>query len=156
MRQWRQLAFGGSMLVLGYVLGTAGLFQPASLTAQDFGDGLSEDTENRIRAAHRAVREAVEALQSEGRYEAITQGTNSFLALSGGGNAREDLEQGRGVDPETFAALYAGLATPEVAELLEIDEEGRITYNDQVVRMYSRSRLQRSYSERLKYFETSL
>lgn len=144
------------MLVLGYMLGTAGVFQPASLTAQDFGAGLSEDTENRIRAAHRAIREAVEALQSEGRYEAITQGPNAFLALSGGGNAREDLESGQGVDPETFAALYAGLAIPEVADLLEVDEEGRIMYNDQVVRMYSRSRLERTYAERLKYFETSL
>jgi hypothetical protein len=64
--------------------------------------------------------------------------------LTGGGSAKTDLEAGRGVDPETFAALYAGKALPEIQPLLGSDEQGRVTYNNEVVRMYSKSRLQKA------------
>jgi hypothetical protein len=79
---------------------------------------------------------------------------NAFLVLCGGGDARADLESGIGVDPETFAALYAGQAIPDIADLLDRDEENRLTYNGQVVRMYSKARLQRLYAERTKIAES--
>lgn len=152
MAHVRNLGFGCLLLTIGYLWGaTSG--PEVGLNAQDTVGGISEDTANKIRAAHRALREAMEALQAEGRYQTVTEGINTFLVTSGGGDARADLESGRGVDPETFAALYAGQASPEVQDLLGRDEQGRVTYNNEVVRMYSQARLQRLYAERLKLSE---
>jgi hypothetical protein len=81
---------------------------------------------------------------------------NSFLVLSGGGNARADLESGMGVDPETFAALYADQAIPEIQQNLAKDDDNRLTYNGTVVQMYSKSKLQRLYAERIKLTTTGL
>ena len=153
MIRLRLVAFGLLMLGLGYMLGS-GNTGPQLVTAQDADAGVSEDTANKIRAAQRALSEAMESLQAEGRYESITDGVNSFLILSGGGSAKDDLDSGRGVDPETFAALYAGRASAEVQELLDVDEQGRITYNNEVVRIYSKSRLQRIFANRIKILET--
>lgn len=148
MSKWRFCAFGLVMLSLGYLLGSgSSTTQPAF--AQD-ASGVSEETANKIRDAHRALRAAMEALASEQRYEGITDSPNAFLILAGGGNAREDLESGRGVDPETFAALYANQALPEIADQLDHDDQGRVTFNGEVVRMYSRSRLQQIFAERTK------
>lgn len=147
MSNWRFWAFGLAMLTLGYLAGTSGVSRP--LVAQEAG-GVGEGTANKIRTAGRALRDAMEALQSEGRYESITQGPNAFLILGGGGNAREDLESGRGVDPETFAGLYSNQAIPEFADQLDRDEQGRVTFNGEVVRMYARSRLERVFAERTK------
>ncbi|MEO1982765.1 MAG: hypothetical protein ABGZ24_19825, partial [Fuerstiella sp.] len=47
-------------------------------------------------------------------------GTNYFAVSVGGIDAIRDLEEGRGVDPETYAALYAGYARPEVAKHLNL------------------------------------
>lgn len=153
MTRLRLLMFGGLMLGVGYLLGTCG-GDMAAATAQDADVGISEETTTKIRDAYRRMTDAAEALQAEGRYESITTGINGFLVVTGGGNAREDLESGRGVDPETFAALYAGRAIPEIQDLLDTDEQGRITYNNEVVRMYSKSRLQRLFANRLKLTET--
>ena len=89
----------------------------------------------------------------EGKYEAITEGINTFLVLTGGGNAREDLESGRGVDPETFAGLYAGKALPEIQTLLGLNEHGQITYNNEVVRLYPKSRLKKLFAQRTQIVE---
>ncbi len=154
MNKMRMLCFGAFMLTLGYLLGVSGAgFQ--QLTAQEGDAGVSEDAANKIRAAYRALGEAKEALIAEGRYETITDGTNAFMILAGGGSAKDDLESGRGVDPETFAALYAGKALPEVAELLDSDDSGRITYNKEVVRLYSKARLEKIFADRIKINEVS-
>ena len=138
-----------ALLTTGYVLGAGGAFRERALTAQDSGPALSDNTREKIRAAQAALQEAADALKVEGRYESVTEELNAFLILAGGGNAQEDLEGGKGVDPETYAALNAGQATDEVKEFLDIDEDGRLTYNGQVVRMYSRSRLRQMYADRL-------
>lgn len=153
MTRMRTVIFGGLMLGCGYLLGAFGA-GTLEVTAQEPDVGVTEETANKIRDAHRRLTDAMEALQAQGRYEAVTEGINSFLVLSGGGNAREDLESGRGVDPETFAALYAGRALPEIQDLLDTDEQGRITYNDEVVRMYSKARLQRIFANRIQLTET--
>ncbi len=150
MLKWRTVAFGCAMLALGYFLGLSGNVSVSRVTAQEADGGPQQEAANKIRAAQRALTEAMDALRAEGRYESITNGTNTFLIMSGGGNAREDLESGRGVDPETFAALYAGQAVPEIQEQLDRDEQNRVTYNNEVVRMYSRSRLERVFAERQK------
>ncbi|MFO1094128.1 MAG: hypothetical protein U0992_12575 [Planctomycetaceae bacterium] len=154
MRQWQQWIFGAGLVAAGYVLGASGALELRSTGAQDpAAPEVAKETSDKIRAANNALRDAADALRSEGRYEAITQDVNSFLVLGGGGNARLDLESGTGVDPETFAALYAGGAIPEIADHLEFDPDNRLTYNGTIVRMYSKARLQRMQAERTKLAE---
>ncbi|QDT53145.1 hypothetical protein Pan44_11600 [Caulifigura coniformis] len=147
MRHWRSaLAYTG-VLTLGYLAGASGVspFRPAA--AQD--KALSKPNA-KLSAAIIALSEAADSQKTDGNYEAITQGVNSFLVLSGGGNARADLESGSGVDPETYGALYAGQAIPELADQITKDDNGRLTFNGQVIQMYSKSKLQRVYANRLK------
>ncbi len=148
MRRWKTAAFGAAMLAAGYLLGATGAWESGHLTAQDAG--VTSTVKDRIAAANDALQQAAEALKSEGQYVAATEGVNAFLVLSGGGDAQQDLESGTGVDPETFAALYAEQALPEIQAKLERDADNRLTYNGKVVQMYSKSRLQRLYAERLK------
>lgn len=156
MRRWKSAVVGIALLGTGYVLGTVGALDVRTVTAQEQDLSVSKDTAEKIRNADFALREAADALRAEGRYGAATDGVNAFLVLSGGGDALSDLDSGTGVDPETFAALYAGQATTDVAELLGRDEENRLTYNGEVVRMYSKARLQRLYAERTKIIESRL
>ena len=62
-------------------------------------------------------------------------------------DAVADLDSGQGVDPVTFAGLYAGRAIQEVADHLSYDEEGRLLYKNKVVRMYSIERLKRLFAQ---------
>lgn len=155
MRCGKSILFGAAMLALGYLLGTTGAVAPAAF-AQAEGSGVSQDSEAKIRSAQIALQEAMEQLRQDGNYTSITDGVNAFLVLSGGGDARRDLESGNGVDPETFAALYAGKAIPEIADALGQDDEGRITYNEKPIQMYSRKRLERMFAERLRIKDAGL
>jgi hypothetical protein len=154
MRRWKTAAFGAAMLTVGYLLGAIGGGDARTVTAQDAG--VTNSVRDKIVAANTALQQAADALKSEGQYETVTESVNAFLVLSGGGNAQQDLESGTGVDPETFAALYADQALPEIQENLARDADNRLTYNGKVVQMYSRSRLQRLYAERLKLTTTGL
>ncbi len=153
MSKWRTMVFGCAMLTAGYLLGTVSGTTEFNAFAQNAADGPRDDSENKIREAHRTLIAAMESLRSEGRYESITEGPNAFLILSGGGNAKDDLESGRGVDPETFAGLYSGQAVPEIQDQLDRDDLNRVTYNNEVVHMYSRSRLERIFAERTRINE---
>jgi hypothetical protein len=151
MRLWQRWLYSAGLVAAGYVLGASGALELRVTGAQEPAEtGLAKETLDKLRVANNSLRDAADALKSESRYEALTEEVNSFLVLSGGGNAKQDLESGAGVDPETFAALYAGAAIPEIADQLEYDDEGRLTYNGQVVRMYSKARLQRMQAERTK------
>jgi hypothetical protein len=151
MRLWQRWMYSAGLIAAGYVLGASGALELRVTGAQDQPEAsLAKETMDKVRVANNALRDAADALRTEGRYEAITEEVNSFLVLSGGGNAKQDLESGAGVDPETFAALYAGGAIPEINDQLEYDSENRLTFNGQVVRMYSKARLQRMLAERTK------
>lgn len=152
MRLWQRWMYSAGLVAAGYVLGASGALELRMTGAQEqpAETGLAKETLQKLRTANNSLRDAADALKSEGRYEALTEEVNSFLVLSGGGNAKQDLESGAGVDPETFAALYAGAAVPEIADQIEFDDEKRLTYNGQVVRMYSKARLQRMQAERVK------
>lgn len=93
-------------------------------------------------------------------------GTNYFGVSVGGVDAIRDLEEGRGVDPETLAALYAGFAIPSVAAdlnliqirdprgrvVLKIDApDGRLRYRGAVVRMYSPEKLRELFDRRAAF-----
>jgi len=103
--------------------------------------GPSEDSLRKIRIAVDALEDAQSSLENEQLYVAAVEGTNAFAVLSGGLNAVQDLERGLGVDPETFVGLYAGFATEEVSPKLGYDDEGRLTYDGRLIRLYAKSRL---------------
>lgn len=138
---------------LGYFAGTSHWQADSRLNAQGFGaaqPGADELTE-KIGEAYAAVQTARGTLDQDGLYNPATKTANITGIMSGGVDAVADLESGRGVDPETFAALYAGMANDAVAAELDKDELGRLTYKGKVVRIYSISRLKLMYQERLRY-----
>lgn len=158
----RKIALGALLVGTGYLCGMAHMFVGIA-GAQPASDDLSDAAADKVRAANAAVRSAMQTLESENSYDSIMLMPNSFLLLSGGGSARNDLESGNGVDPETFAAIYAamwiegedGLIDPLIKEALSI-ENGQVTYNGEVVMLYSRERLQEYFANRLRYSETQL
>ncbi|MCH2211362.1 MAG: hypothetical protein MK110_08675 [Fuerstiella sp.] len=87
-------------------------------------------------------------LAAERTHRSVTEGENYFALSVGGIDSLQELEEGRGVDPETFAALYAGLALPNIAQHLEVDDNGRIRYKGNIVRLYSRERLKDVFRRR--------
>jgi hypothetical protein len=149
MMRTRKLMGVAVLLALGYVAGA--LTQPATLSAVS-QDGSSSDVGQDVLKAYHAVSKSVKELNSllsaGGQSSTVTSGVNFFSSSVGGVNAEQDLEEGRGVDPETFAALYADLATPQIAEHIDYDELGRLRYKKNVVRIYSRGRLKALFSRR--------
>lgn len=150
MRTRNQSLVAVGLVAFGYVLGSSGVVTPTALRAQNEAEGPSEETRGKIRGAHDALSAAMTALEAEKLYVPAMKGTNAFAVLSGGADAKQDLETGRGVDPETFAALYADQATDEITAHLSKDEQGRLTYKGKVVRMYPISRLKKMFAERAK------
>jgi hypothetical protein len=161
MRISLKITGGLVLLTIGYVLGASQILSPGTLLAQGKSKSkaaadaqaaaqpLSEETKTKIKAAADALKAAMEALVAENRYDSAIKGVNAFAVLSGGGNSIDDLKAGvRGVDPETFAALYAGLATDQVVVDLGRDAEGRMTYKNRVVRMYPVSVIRGAYARR--------
>jgi hypothetical protein len=159
MKMYNRMAFGAGLLALGYFLGSLSLF--SAVRAQDGDAGPSEDSAKKIVAANDALKAAIDQLKLESRYEVATKGINSYAVMVGGVNAKEDLESGRGVDPETFAALYAAaydikklnikdesLADWVNVSLLDYDVDGRLTYQNKVVRIYPVSRLKKLNTQR--------
>lgn len=147
----RSILLTGSAFAFGVVCGFSKA--PLQSTANAQGGGaleapLSEDAANQVRAVGRSISAAKDALEAEGRYKAATEIANPFLVLSGGGDALADLESDNGVDPETFAALYAGLASEEIQDDVSIDDEGHVRYKGKVIRMYSIKRLKELYALR--------
>ncbi|MCY2963854.1 MAG: hypothetical protein NT069_09445 [Planctomycetota bacterium] len=146
---------GVGLLLVGYVLGSLQLFTPTAIFAQGTkgataSDGgvkidLMDETQTKIRAAADAMRSAADALANEQKYQPATKGMNTFAILSGGRNTVDDLENGAIVDPETYSALYADLATDTVAVHLGRDSENRLTYKGKVIRIYPVQFLQSRY-----------
>jgi hypothetical protein len=160
MVQLKRFALGSALLALGYVLGSCGPF--ATVRAQEADSLPSDDSTKKIVEANEKLKAAVEALKLESRYESATKGINSYAVLVGGLNVKEDLEQGHGVDPETFAALYTAafdlkklnarddsLADWVDISQLDYDKEGRLTYGGKIVRIYPVSRLKKLRAQRL-------
>ena len=156
MRRLIPVVTSVAIFALGYLTGVTGFLTPNSLRAQvSPAEDFTGQTREKLDDAYENVRTAAELLKQgqredgKSRYEPATKGVNFFAVSVGGINAKDDLEKGRGVDPETFAALYAEQAVDEVAEHLDNDDEGRLTYKGKVVRMYPISRLKELYQLRL-------
>lgn len=156
MRTSWTIVSGVALLLTGYLLGASGVLSPQSLFAQAdpaakkpaatkgppaIELNLSDDARAKIQAAAAALNAAKEILVQENLYNSATKGVNAYAILTGGCNSLNDLESGRGVDPETFAALYAGLAEDSIVSKLGRDPEDRLTYNSKLIRMYPITRL---------------
>lgn len=137
------------LVAVGYLWGRLDLVGGPLALAQEPSAGPSEETAKKIQTASDALKIAVDALKNESRYNLATKSMNVFGVVTGGVDAVDDLESGRGVDPETFALLYAGDATEEVAQHLSKDEDGRLTYKNRVIRIYPVSRLQKLIAQRM-------
>lgn len=146
---WNTISVLG-LLGLGYLAGTSGLMAPRPLSAQA-ETGPSEESRKKLQDAFNAIKAAAESLEQENLYVPATTSLNVFAVTAGGLNGIQDLEDGRGVDPETFAALYAGEAKPEVKEHLDYDDQGRLTYKGKVVRIYPKQRMKKIFQERSRY-----
>ena len=153
MMSCKRIVLATGLIAVGYALGSMSLFP--TVRGQD-DTRPSEESHKKIETAQLALKSAVDQLKLESRYEAATKGINSYAVMVGGLNAREDLESGGGVDPETFAALYAAaydikklnikdesLADWLNVNLLDYDAEGQLTYQNKVVRIYPVSRLKK-------------
>lgn len=157
MRKWSQWMSACGLVGFGYLLGTSGITGIVSARAQNDAEppaasaqpgNLTEETQKKIQSAFGAIKAAHEALESESKYISATRSVNVFGILSGGLDAIGDLETGRGVDPETFAALYADQGTEEVKLKLSRDDAGRLVYNGKLIQMYSISRLKSAFAAR--------
>jgi len=143
--------FAIGLVTAGYVLGATGLLVPVTLSAQEEQEGPSEETLGKVKAAAVAIDSAMAALSDQMAYKPAINGINSFAVTCGGVNAIQDLESGQGVDPETFAGLYAGFAIDEISEHLGKDEMGRLTYKNKLVRIYAISRLKAMFQGRCNF-----
>lgn len=137
-----------SLVAFGYFLGTN---HTQAVNAQGLGGNDPDPIEEAISKANGALEELKTVLVDENKYVPATKTLNVSAMMAGGVDAIADLEAGRGVDPETFAALYAGQAIDEIAPEIDKDEKGRLTYKAKVIRLYSITRLKQVYQERLKY-----
>ena len=144
-----------SLLAVGYLCGSARLLEPVPAQAQIEGEP-SQSTQDRIREAYNSMSLAMADLQAEQRYTSPLNSVNTFAVTVGGIDALSDLEDGRGVDPVTFAGLYAGQATEDIKPLLSYNEQGQLLYKDKLLRIYSPSRLQRLFAERTKLTEVTV
>ncbi len=144
------------VLALGYVLGAGHVLSIGQVgaqvdTAAAEAEELPEEAIEQLDAVNSALRTAVDILKQEDRYASATKGVNSFAVVVGGIDAVKDLEAGRGVDPVTFAALYAGLADDKISAEIDADDQGHVTYKNKVVRMYSVNRLKEYFQKRRRY-----
>ncbi|MFN0198031.1 MAG: hypothetical protein ACKVT0_14895 [Planctomycetaceae bacterium] len=147
--RWAFVSVGaGGLMLVGYLMGLNGVGKTPAARAQE-QVGPTEETITKVQESLDSLKTAMGQLSAESLHESATTGINAFAVSVGGVNAVEDLESGRGVDPETYAGLYAGYATEEVAEHLSNDEQGRLTYKNKVVRMYPISRLKQAFEKRL-------
>lgn len=145
----KQILIVAAALAAGYVAGNLNVLRLPLAFAQDEQEP-SEEATKKITAANDALRAAMDTLKTENLYNPVTKSLNSYAVLAGGVDAEKDLEDGKGVDPETFAALYAGDAIESIAEHLSRDEEGRLTYKNKIVRIYPISRLKRIQAKRMQ------
>jgi hypothetical protein len=154
MRLVPRFVFCSGLVLFGYALGVLQFSAPLPLRAEPTTD-ISGPVRDKLRDADRVLAEAMQALQDDKRYIPAIMGLNAFATSVGGVDAMADIESEQGVDPETFAGLYAGQAVPEVAEHLARDAQGRVTYKNRVVRLYNPTRLKQLFANRAEFAPTA-
>ncbi|WP_165700811.1 hypothetical protein [Alienimonas californiensis] len=110
----------------------------------------------RMKQGYEALRRAQLALEQSGHYVPAANGVNAFVTFAGGYDVLTSLENGRGVDPETYAALEAGFAPQAVLSELGRDGSGRLTYKNRLVRLLPKETLRAMYLRRAEVLGESL
>lgn len=160
MQTSMRFVLAASLVAFGYLLGSSQILRTAGAQPED--SAPSDDAIKKIAEAHDSLKKAAAQLALESRYASVTKAVNPFAILVGGINAKDDLEAGHGVDPETYAALNVAayelkknrakdetLADWVDPSLLGYDSEGHLTYRNKVVRIYSISRLRKLNAQRM-------
>ncbi|MCA9035575.1 MAG: hypothetical protein KDA91_10615 [Planctomycetaceae bacterium] len=135
----------------GYIFGTFQSAGPQPLEAQEDRKPVSAITNESLTAYQKfqkASNDLSDSLRGEGVTTTAVEGTNFFAISVGGIDALRDLEEGRGVDPETFAAIYADRANAEISQHIDQDSDGRMRYKGTVIRMYSKERMRDTFRRR--------
>ncbi len=136
---------------------------PSTLNAgQDDELQFTDQMLTAYQKARKAVVDLNDMFIATGMSTAAASDVNYFSVSVGGIDVQRDLEEGRGVDPETFAALYAfedqianGVKERvfkqfgvDISQHLDSDENGRIRYKKKVVQLYSTERLNQLFNRR--------
>ncbi len=149
MRKLSLIVFAAVVFCAGYLVGSSHSTNQTTVTAATQEEQrLSDQTLVTYRAAQLRFTELGDVLAAENRYRSVSNDHNYFAVSVGGIDAFRDLEEGRGVDPETFAALYAERSVPEIAQHVEFGDDGRLRYKGNIVRVYSRERLKSMFNRR--------
>lgn len=159
MKSSMRIFLACSLVTSGYFLGNLQIFRAAQAQTEEAIP--SDEAIRKIRDAHVAMKAAIQQLKVESKYESVTKGVNPFAILVGGINVKDDLESGHGIDPESYAALSVAiydikknhLKDESLADwvdpnLFNYDANGRLTYRDKVLRIYSISKLRRLNAQR--------
>ena len=143
----RRAALACGLLGAGFFAGalSAGPRVAPAAAAQD---AIADATRDRIKEGYNQLRRAQTTLEQTGQYVPAAGGVNCFVVLAEGFDVLDSLKNGRGVDPTTYAALEAGFALPEVAQKLGRSADGRLTYDDAVVRLLPQDVLRAMYTHR--------
>ena len=144
VKRLARFAKSAGLLSAGIVLGAVAASPLGPVTAQEAAapaTDISEANAEKIKQASDALATAQVALEQDLLYKPAVQGLNAYAVLSGGVDAIEDLENGRGVDPITFAGIYAGREIDEVTPHLKRAANDRLTYKGKLVRMYPPERM---------------
>jgi hypothetical protein len=165
MRRTAVVVCGVALFAAGFVCGQLDSAVPSTLNAQaDEPAQLTPDALVAYQKARKAVSDLNDTFIAAGFSTAAASDVNYFSVSVGGIDAMRDLEEGRGVDPETFAALYAfedqelgatGKSERvfkrfgvDVSQHLDSDDHGRVRYKGKVVQMYSTERLNQLFKRR--------
>ena len=165
MRRIAVLLTGFGLFAVGFICGHLDSALPSTLNAQlDEPAQLTPDALIAYQKARKAVSDMNDTFVAAGFSTAAASDVNYFSVSVGGIDVMRDLEEGRGVDPETFAALYAfedqelGATGKterifkrfrvDVSQHLDSDDHGRIRYKGKVVQMYSTERLNQLFKRR--------
>lgn len=155
------------LFAAGFACGHLDSALPSMLNAQlDEPAVLSNDALVAYAKTRKAVADLNGIFVAAGLSTSATSDVNYFSVSVGGIDVLRDLEEGRGVDPETFAALYAfedqelGATGKkerifkrfgvDISQHLDSDEQGRIRYKGKVVQLYSTERLNQLFARRDK------
>ncbi|MCH2202963.1 MAG: hypothetical protein MK102_13400 [Fuerstiella sp.] len=149
MQKLSLIIFSATAFAAGCLVGSSQGLSPHRIEAARQDNGrLSYEALLTYKKSNVLLNSLSEMLLKEERHKSATEGENYFALSVGGIDSLQDLEKGQGVDPETFAALYAGREIPQVAEHLETDNSGRIRYKGNIIRLYSRERLKDVFQRR--------
>ena len=163
MRRVAVIVSGFALFVAGFVCGHLDSALPSTLNAgQDDGLQFTDQMLTAYQKARKSIVDLNDMFIATGQSTAAASDVNYFSVSVGGIDVQRDLEEGRGVDPETFAALYAyedqivsgakervfkqfGV---DISQHLDSDENGRIRYKKKVVQLYSTERLNQLFNRR--------